>query len=56
MSKVHSHNNISITMLKVCDSAIVEPLLTIFNSYINQSVFPDIWKKSHICLIYKTGD
>ena len=43
-------------MLKICDSAIVEPLTIIFNSFINQSMFPDIWKKSNICPIHKKGD
>ena len=32
VSKVHGHNNISIIMLKICDSAIVEPLAIMFNS------------------------
>ena len=43
-------------MLKICDSAIVEPLTIIFESCINQSLFPDIWKKSNICPIHKNGD
>ena len=43
-------------MLKICDSAIVEPLTIIFESCINQSLFPDIWKKSNICPIIKNGD
>ena len=43
-------------MLKICDSAIVEPLTIIFDSCINQCMFPDTWKKSSICPIYKKGD
>ena len=43
-------------MLKICDTAIVEPLSIIFNNCINQSLFPDIWKKSNICPIHKKGD
>ena len=46
ISKAHGHDNISIRMLKKCDSAIVEPLTIIFSSYINQSMFPEIWKKN----------
>ena len=34
----------------------VEPLTIIFNSCVNQSMFPDIWKKSNICPIHKKGD
>ena len=43
-------------MLKICDSAIVEPLTIIFNNCINQSMFPDIWKNSNIYHIHKKGD
>ena len=43
-------------MLKICDSAVVEPLTIIFNSCNNQSMFPDIWKKSNKCPIHKKGD
>ena len=43
-------------MLKTCDAAIVEPLSIIFNNCINQSLFPDIWKRSNICPIHKKGD
>ena len=54
--KVHGHDNISIRMLKICDTAIVEPLSIIFNNCINQSMFPDIWKRLNTCPIYKKGD
>ena len=43
-------------MLKICDSGIVEPLTIFFNSCINQSIFPDMWKKSNICHVHKKGD
>ena len=53
VSKAHGHDNISIRMLKICDSAIVEPLSILFNNCLNQSIFPDIWKRSNICPIHK---
>ena len=56
MSKAHGHNNVSIRMLKLCNSAITKPLSIIFRNCISQSTFPDIWKKSNICPIYKKGD
>ena len=40
-------------MLKICDTAILEQLSITFNNCINQSMFPDIWKKSNICPIHK---
>ena len=47
VNKAHGHDNISIRMLRICDSAIAEPLIIIFNSCINQIMIPDIWKKSN---------
>ena len=54
--KAHGHDNISIRMVKICAISIVEPLSIIFNNCINQSMFPNIWKKSNICPIHKKGD
>ena len=56
MSKAHGHDDVSVRMLKICDSAIIKPLSIIFRNCISQSTFPDIWKKSSICPIHKKGD
>ena len=48
VNKAHSHDNVSIRMLEICGSAIVEPLTIIFTSYINHRIFPNIWKKSNL--------
>ena len=48
-------NDISIRMLKICDSAITKPLSIIFRNCISQNTLPDIWKKSNICPIHKNG-
>ena len=56
VDEAHVHDNISIRMLKICDSTIVGPLSILFNNRLNQSIFPDIWKRSNICPIHKTGD
>ena len=42
VGKAHGHDNTSIIMLKICDSAIVEPLSILFKNCMNQSMFPDI--------------
>ena len=42
VGKAHDHDNISIRILKIYDSAIVEPLSILFNNCLNQSIFPDI--------------
>ena len=54
-SKAHGHNDISIRMLKICDSAIIKPLSIIYRNCISQNTFPDMWKKSNICPIHKKG-
>ena len=51
--KADGHDNIFIRMLKIFDTAIVEQLSIIFNNFINQSMFPDIWERSNICPIHK---
>ena len=56
VNKAHDHDNISIQMLKICDSVLVEPLSQIYKNCINSGVFPDIWKKSHIIPSYKKND
>ena len=48
VNKAHGHDNISIKMLKTCNSVLAEPLSLIYKNCINSGVFPDIWKRSHI--------
>ena len=56
VDKDHGQDNISIRMLKICDTAIVEPFSIIFSYSINQSMFPDIWKNLNIYPIHKKED
>ena len=51
IDKAHGHDNISIRMLKICDSVVVEPLSLIFKNCIDSGIFPNLWKKSHIKMI-----
>ena len=44
--KAHGWDNISITMIQLCGKAIVEPLPILFLSFLEESVYPDDWKKS----------
>ena len=53
VNKAHANDNISITMLKICDSVLVDPLSLIYKNCINSGVFPDIWKRSHIIPAHK---
>ena len=54
--KAYGHDNVSIRIIKIFDTVIVEPFSIIFNNCINQSTFPDIWERSNICPIHKKGD
>ena len=56
VNKAHGNDDISIRMLKICDSVLTEPLSIIFNNCIDHGVFPDTWKMSHIIPIHKTND
>ena len=54
--KAHGYNDISIRMLKICDSPIIKPLTILFKNCISQGIFPDKWKKPNIWPIHKKGD
>ena len=41
VNKAHSYDDISIGMLKICDSVLTEPLSIIFNNCVDHGVFPD---------------
>ena len=53
VNKAQCHDDISIPMLKICDSEVVEPLSLIYKNCIDSGIFPDIRKRSHIILTYK---
>ena len=54
--KSHGFDNISIRMLKICDYAVVKPLIIIFNNSLNQGIFPKPWKQANVTSIHKKGD
>ena len=56
IQKAHGSDDISIRMIKICNSAPVQPLSLIFQNCLNCSTFPDIWKKSNICPVHKKND
>ena len=53
VKEAHGHDHISIRMLKICDSEVVEPLSLIYKNCTDSGIFPDIWNRSHINPIYK---
>ena len=56
VSKAHGHDEISIRMLKLCESAITEPLYFIFKICLSSNTFPDVWKKANVIPVHKKGD
>ena len=43
-------------MIKLCGQSVVKPLSIIFKNCIDNGIFPGIWRKSNIILVYKKGD
>ena len=56
VNKDHGHDEISIRMLKLCESAITEPLYLIFKNCLSSNTFPDVWKKANVIPVHKKGD
>ena len=56
VSKAHGHDEISIRMLKLYESAITELLYLIFKNCLSSNTFPDVWKKVNVIPVHKKGD
>ena len=53
INKAHGHDDISIRMIKMCDSAIIKPLALLFCFSMMSCVYPDQWKKGNIIPVHK---
>ena len=53
INKSYGHDNISIRMIKIYDSALVKSLSIIFNNCVRTGTFPYIWKKSNVIPVHK---
>ena len=56
VNEAHGHNDISIRMLKICDTVVTKSLSILINNCVDCGVFPDTWKMSHIIPTYKNND
>ena len=54
--KAHGCDEISVSMIKMCDNSVVTPLCTIFKTSIETGVYPSIWKKANIIPIHKKNN
>ena len=55
-NEAHGHDNINISMLKICCDSIYKPLEIIFRQALLTGVFPPEWKKGNIVPVYKKCD
>ena len=46
--KAHGYDDISIRMLKIYDSAILNPLTILFKNCFSEGIFSDNWKNKHL--------
>ena len=53
MNKAHGWDQLPKVTIKTCGDSITLPLKLIFKFLINESVFPDDWKKSNVAPIHK---
>ena len=51
--KAHGCDEISISMIKMCDTSIVEPLCFIFEKCLETGVYPSLWKKANVIPVHK---
>ena len=51
--KASGCDSISVSMIKICDMSIVEPLCLIFEKCLETGSYPSIWKKANVIPIHK---
>ena len=56
MNKASGPDNISHRMLKRCIHSKSTPLCILFNCFISEGVFPDLWKTATVTPLFKKGD
>ena len=51
--RIHGFDNTSTRIIKICDKALVLPLLIIFKTALRSGTYPDQWKKANIVPVHK---
>ena len=54
--QAHSHDDISIRIIRICDKSLLKPLIILFQNSNKLSYYPDIWKGSNIISWHKKND
>ena len=52
-NKAHGCDDVSISLLKICDEVIVLPLKLIYTNCLVKVVYPNLWKKANVLPIHK---
>ena len=52
-NKAHGWDGVSIRMIKICDEAIVLPLLIIFKTALQSGIYPNKWKRANVVPVHK---
>ena len=55
-NKAHGHDEVSIRMIKLCDSSISKPLHLIFRNCLETEPFPKGWKQANVIPVHKKVD
>ena len=55
-NKAHGWDNISVRLIKYCDSALVLPLKLIFLNCLSRGIFPDAWKFANVVPVHKKNE
>ena len=55
-NKAHGCDDISVRMVKFCDSALVLPLKLIFCNCLSRGVFPEMWKSANVVPVHKKNE
>ena len=53
--KAHGCDGISVSMIKICDNSIVDPLCCIFERCLETGIYPSQWKKANIIPVHQKG-
>ena len=52
-NKTHRWDNLSVSMIKICNAELVKPLCLIFNQCLETGIFPETWKRGNVVPTHK---
>jgi hypothetical protein len=53
--KAHGCDEVSISMIKICDESILEPLCMIYEKCLESGIYPALWKRANVIPVHKKG-